>query len=61
MSKELYMAAHEELIEQYIDKNPSATEDEAYDRTADAAYFHMADKLADMADRLRKERQENGR
>ena len=58
MSKELYIDAHEELIEQYLDKNPSATEDEAYDRTADAAYGHMTDKLADMADRLRKERRE---
>ena len=61
MSKELYMAAHEELIGKYLEDHPNADESEAYEKTADAAYGHMTDKLADMADRLRKERQENGR
>ena len=61
MSKELYMAAHEDLIGEYLEAHPEATEAEAYDKTADAAYGRMTDRLADLADRLRKEARENGR
>jgi hypothetical protein len=53
MSKELFIAAHEELIERYLENHPNATEAEAYDRTADRAYDRMTDKMADMADTLR--------
>jgi hypothetical protein len=60
MSKELYIAAHEELIGRYLEDHPEASEAEAYDLCADRAYDHMVDKLADRADNLRKERQENG-
>lgn len=51
--KELFIAAHEELIERYLEAHPNATEAEAYDKTADGAYDRMTDKMADMADRLR--------
>lgn len=60
MSKELFIAAHEELIERYLEKHPEATEAEAYDKTADRAYDHMTDKMADLGDRLRKEARERG-
>ena len=53
MSKELFIAAHEELIEKYLERHPNATEAEAYEKTADRAYDRMTDNLADMADRLR--------
>lgn len=53
MSKEHFIAAHEELIEKYLEAHPEATEAEAYDKTADGAYDRMTDNLADMADRLR--------
>ncbi len=53
MSKELFIQAHEELIERYLEAHPCATEAEAYERTADRAYGRMTDKLADMADTLR--------
>jgi hypothetical protein len=53
MSKELFIAAHEELIERYLERHPNATEAEAYEKTADRAYGHMTDRLADMADALR--------
>ena len=53
MSKELFMAAHEEVIAEYLEANPGATEDEAYDVTADAAYLRMQDKYADMIDAAR--------
>ena len=41
--KEMYMAAHNALIEEYLEQHPNATEAEAYDRTADAAYERMYD------------------
>ncbi len=53
MSKEHFIQAHEELIEQYLERHPNATEAEAYDKTADGAYDRMTDRLADMADRAR--------
>ena len=53
MSKELFIQAHEELIERYLEKHPDATETEAYEKTADGAYDHMVDRLADMADAAR--------
>ena len=59
--KELYMAAHEELIGQYLEAHPEATEAEAYDKTADRAYDRMVDSLADRADRLKDIMKEEGR
>lgn len=53
MSKELFIAAHEELIEKYLEAHPNATEAEAYDKTADEAYGRMTDQLAQMADYVR--------
>ena len=53
MTKELYMQAHEELIGQYLEDHPEATEAEAYDKTADRAYDRMVDNLADLGDRLK--------
>jgi hypothetical protein len=37
MSKELFMKAHEELIEEYMAEHPEADWSEAYERTSDAA------------------------
>jgi len=62
--KELFIAAHEELIEErmarWCDKNPDATDAEyraeearAYDQTADAANDRYRDKFADMVDQAR--------
>lgn len=53
MSKEHFIAAHEELIALYLERHPNATEAEAYEATADRAYDHMTDRLADRADALR--------
>jgi len=60
MSKELFMAAHDELIDEYLADHPDADWDEAYEKTADKAHDRMIDRLADRADFLRKERQESG-
>jgi hypothetical protein len=41
MSKELFMAAHEQLIDEYLDEHPDADWGEAYERTADRAHDKM--------------------
>lgn len=62
--KELYIEAHEELIDQRMadweERNPNATPEEwakaearFYDSTADAAYGRMTDKYAAMIDYAR--------
>ena len=51
--KELYIEAHEELIEKYLERHPGTTEAEAYEKTADRAYDRMVDKYADMIDAVR--------
>ena len=53
MSKELFIAAHEQLIEEYLVEHPNATWSEAYEKMSDNAYDRMKDNLADRADRLR--------
>jgi len=53
MSKELFIAAHEQLIEEYLDKHPNASEHEAYEKTADHAHGRMSDNLADRIDYYR--------
>lgn len=58
MSKEMWMAAHEELVEEYLEDNPEASWTEAYERTADYASERMGDNLADLGDQERKRRQE---
>jgi predicted metal-dependent hydrolase len=49
MSKELYIACHEALIEEYLEEN--GLDDDhyqaAYEATADAAYGRMQDVIAD--------------
>ena len=51
--KELFIAAHEELIEEYMADHPDADWNEAYDKTADRAYDRYTDKFADMCDAAR--------
>lgn len=60
MSKEHFIAAHEQLIEAYLERHPDATDAEAYDKTADRAYDRMVDNLADMADHLKDRAKEEG-
>lgn len=53
MSKEWFIAAHEDLIAEYLDEHPDATEDEAYEATADGAWDRMADNMAAAGDAAR--------
>ena len=48
--KELFIEAHEELIAEYLDAHPNATEQQAYDNTSSAALNRMSDMLADRID-----------
>lgn len=56
MSKELYIACHEALVEEYLNENSldDSHWHEAYEATADKAYARMQDMLADRADNIRK-------
>ena len=56
MSKELYIACHEALIEEYPEENglDDCHWHDAYEATADKAYERMRDMLADRADNIRK-------
>lgn len=58
--KDLFIEAHERLMEEYLERYPNATEEEAYDKCADSAYDRMRDDLADRADNERKRRHEDG-
>jgi hypothetical protein len=58
MSKEFFMAAHDELIEEYLEAHPNANWSQAYDATADAAYGRMQDRMADWSDAIRQQRKE---
>lgn len=60
MSKELYMSAHEDMVDEYIEAHPGVDWQTAYDRTADGAYGRMTDRLADMADNYRDQMKERG-
>lgn len=53
MSKELFMAAHEQLIAEYMDANPDADESRVYDLMADRAFDRMRDNIADQIDAAR--------
>ena len=59
MSKDLYLACHEALIEEYMEEM-GCDYNEAYEATADAAYVRMQDNLADYADMRRKQKMEDG-
>lgn len=56
MTKELFIAAHEELIEEYMEEFPSCTWSEAYEITSERAYERMREKMADIADQAKDRR-----
>ena len=46
--KDLFIAAHEELIEEYLEAHPESDWSDAYEKTSDAAYARFQDKCADL-------------
>lgn len=61
MSKDHFIAAHEQLVAEYLDRHPNADWRKAYDATADHAYDRMRDNLGDLADRAKMRAKEEGR
>lgn len=58
MSKEAFIAAHEALVDEYMERHPDADFAVAYEATADNAYARMVDSLADRADHIRQMRKD---
>ncbi len=50
MNKDDFIAAHEALVEEYLEAHPNATWDQAYSRTADGAWDRSRDMMADRID-----------
>ena len=50
MSKELWMKAHEELIAEAMEADPTLDWSQAYTLTSAGAYERMVEKLANAAD-----------
>lgn len=53
MSKDIFIAAHEELIAEYMADHPDADWSEAYEKTADAIDARYRNNLADRIDAAR--------
>jgi hypothetical protein len=51
--KEQFIAAHEQMMAEYLERHPNASDAAAYEATADGAYGRMRENLADRADMAR--------
>jgi len=60
MSKEKFIEAHQELMEEYMEKYPHVTFEQAYERTSDQVYIRYRDNWLALADDIRKTKQEEG-
>ena len=49
-SKEMFMDAHEQLIQEYMEEHPDADWSEAYERTSEKAMDRMNDNIAAKVD-----------
>jgi hypothetical protein len=58
-AKELWFANMERRMAELIDQGMS--EDEAYEKAANQVYHELGDRMADMADNIRKQTKENGK
>ena len=50
MDEEFFIKCHEELVDEYMENNPNASWEEAYDTTTELVYGYAVDKMADMID-----------
>jgi hypothetical protein len=60
VSKEHFIAAHEQMVEEYLEAHPDATWAQAYEATADGAWDRMRDRMADAIDHYRDVAKERG-
>jgi hypothetical protein len=58
--KDLYIEQHEKAMADYLEAHPEASDEEAYDSTAQAAHERLTDYYADMADHYRDMAKERG-
>ena len=58
--KEIFIAAHEELMAEYMDRHPDANFHEAYENTINAIDDRFREKLADMMDAARQRAKDGG-
>lgn len=58
--KELFIAAHEALIEVLLESHPWADWDEAYEACSDEAYLKLREDLANRAYQARQQPKEEG-
>jgi len=56
--KAYFIAKHDELIEEYLEENPDATDDEAADATAEQANDQTSEMLAEYGDWQRQQNKE---
>lgn len=49
-AKEFFIMTHDELIDEYMEENPNATEDEASEATAEEANDKTGEMLAEYGD-----------
>lgn len=59
--KELWIAAHEQLIEEYFEDHPDATEEEAREATIGKVDDRYADNIGDMIDAARERMKYGGK
>jgi len=60
MSKELWIEAHEQLIEEYLEKHPDASWAEASKAVEDKTQDRFADNFASMIDAARQRAKDEG-
>lgn len=53
MSKELWIRAHEQLVDEYLEAHPEADWTEAYEATTGMVDARVTDKIANMIDEAR--------
>ena len=58
--KELWIAAHERLIERYLEERPDADWSEAYEATVDGAADECREMYADMIDAAKMRAKDEG-
>lgn len=60
MSKELWIAAHEREVAEYMDRHPNADWTTAYERTVDRVDDRMREDMADRIDQARQRMKDEG-
>jgi len=60
MIKDIFIAAHEELVNEYLDRHPQASQEEAYEKTGNLVYDRYREKFAGLVDDARQKAKYGG-